>query len=66
MDMNYIVRFFLGALKGVLNHLVIMCYWPGLKLYRYFFSLGADLQGSRCEVFSLVYLAFIRATPPIL
>ena len=52
MDIDYIVKTFLETLKGVPITLIIMIVAMVLSfLPALFFSLGADLQGSRCEEF---------------
>ena len=67
MDLNYIVNTFLVTLKGIPVTLVIMVvaillsFIPALLL-----ALGQIYKVWGVRTFSVVYLAFIRATPPIL
>ena len=67
MDLDYIAKTFLETLKGVPTTLIIMIvamvlsFGPAL-----FLALGQIYKVKRVRTFSLVYLAFIRATPPIL
>jgi len=67
MDLNYIVNTFLVTLKGIPVTLVIMVvaillsFIPALLL-----ALGQIYKVRGVRTFSVVYLAFIRATPPIL
>ena len=67
MDLNYIVNTFLVTLKGVPVTLIIMVvaillsFIPALLL-----ALGQIYKVRGVRTFSVVYLAFIRATPPIL
>ena len=67
MDLDYIVKTFLETLKGVPTTLIIMIvamvlsFGPAL-----FLALGQIYKVKGVRTFSLVYLAFIRATPPIL
>lgn len=67
MDFNYIVHTFLLALRGVPVTLAIMAvsillsFFPAL-----FLALGRIYRIKGVTAFSVVYLAFIRATPPIL
>ena len=67
MDLNYIVNTFLVTLKGILVTLIIMVvaillsFIPALLL-----ALGQIYKVRGVRTFSVVYLAFIRATPPIL
>ncbi|MBP2623697.1 amino acid ABC transporter permease [Streptococcus oricebi] len=67
MDINYIVKSFFSALQGVPVTLLIMLvalllsFFPAL-----FLALGQIYKVKGVRAFSLVYLAFIRATPPIL
>ena len=67
MDLNYIVNTFLVTLKGIPVTLIIMVvaillsFIPALLL-----ALGQIYKVRGVRTFSLVYLAFIRATPPIL
>ena len=67
MDLNYIVNTFLVTLKGIPVTLIIMVvaillsFIPALLL-----ALGQIYKVLGVRTFSVVYLAFIRATPPIL
>ena len=67
MDLNYIVNTFLVTLKGIPITLTIMVvaillsFIPALLL-----ALGQIYKVRGVQTFSVVYLAFIRATPPIL
>lgn len=67
MDLNYIVNTFLVTLKGIPVTLIIMVvaillsFIPSLLL-----ALGQIYKVRGVRTFSVVYLAFIRATPPIL
>ena len=67
MDLNYIVNTFLVTLKGIPVTLIIMVvaillsFIPALLL-----ALGQIYKVRGVRNFSVVYLAFIRATPPIL
>ena len=67
MDLNYIVNTFLVTLKGIPVTLIIMVvaillsFIPALLL-----ALGQIYKVRGARTFSVVYLAFIRATPPIL
>ena len=67
MDLNYIVNTFLVTLKGIPVTLIIMIvaillsFIPALLL-----ALGQIYKVRGVRTFSVVYLAFIRATPPIL
>ncbi len=67
MDLNYIVNTFLVTLKGIPVTLIIMVvaillsFIPAL-----FLALGQIYKVRGVRTFSVVYLAFIRATPPIL
>ncbi|MBF1707729.1 MAG: amino acid ABC transporter permease [Streptococcus sanguinis] len=67
MDLNYIVNTFLVTLKGIPVTLIIMAvaillsFIPALLL-----ALGQIYKVRGVRTFSVVYLAFIRATPPIL
>ena len=67
MDLNYIVNTFLVTLKGIPITLIIMVvaillsFIPALLL-----ALGQIYKVRGVRTFSVVYLAFIRATPPIL
>ena len=67
MDLNYIVNTFLVTLKGIPVTLFIMVvaillsFIPALLL-----ALGQIYKVRGVRTFSVLYLAFIRATPPIL
>ena len=67
MDLNYIVNTFLVTLKGIPVTLIIMIvaillsFIPALLL-----ALGQIYKVRGVRTFSVIYLAFIRATPPIL
>ena len=67
MDLNYIVNTFLVTLKGIPVTLIIMAvaillsFIPALLL-----ALGQIYKVRGVRTFSVGYLAFIRATPPIL
>ena len=67
MDLNYIVNTFLVTLKGIPVTLIIMVvaillsFIPAL-----FLALGQIYKVRGVRTFSVIYLAFIRATPPIL
>lgn len=67
MDLNYIVNTFLVTLKGIPVTLIIMVvaillsFIPALLL-----ALGQIYKVRGVRTFSVVYLASIRATPPIL
>lgn len=67
MDVNYIIETFIKTLAGVPVTLAIMVvalllsFFPAL-----FLALGQIYQVRGVKSFSVVYLAFIRATPPIL
>lgn len=67
MDINYIIETFVKTLAGVPVTLAIMIvalllsFFPAL-----FLALGQIYQVRGVKSFSVVYLAFIRATPPIL
>ena len=67
MDLNYIVNTFLVTLKGIPVTLIIMVvaillsFIPALLL-----ALGQIYKVRGVRTFSVVYLAIIRATPPIL
>ena len=67
MDLNYIVNTFLVTLKGIPVTSIIMAvaillsFIPALLL-----ALGQIYKVRGVRTFSVVYLAFIRATPPIL
>ena len=67
MDIDYIVKTFLETLKGVPITLIIMIVAMVLSfLPALFLALGQIYKVQGVRSFSLVYLAFIRATPPIL
>ena len=67
MDFNFISKTFLATLGGVPVTLLIMVvsillsFFPAL-----FLALGQIYKVTGVRSFSVVYLAFIRATPPIL
>lgn len=67
MDLAYIVETFIKTLSGVPVTLAIMVvalilsFFPAL-----FLALGQIYQVRGVKTFSVIYLAFIRATPPIL
>ena len=67
MDLDYISKTFLETLKGVPTTLIIMIVAMVLSfLPALFLALGQIYKVKGVRTFSLVYLAFIRATPPIL
>lgn len=67
MDLDYIAKTFLETLKGVPTTLVIMIVAMVLSFApALFLALGQIYKVKGVRTFSLVYLAFIRATPPIL
>ena len=67
MDIDYIVKTFLETLRGVPITLIIMIVAMVLSfLPALFLALGQIYKVRGVRSFSLVYLAFIRATPPIL
>ncbi|WP_019805737.1 amino acid ABC transporter permease [Streptococcus mutans] len=67
MDFSYIFYTFLLSLKGVPVTLVIMIVSILLSfLPALFLALGRIYKVKGVTTFSIVYLAFIRATPPIL
>ena len=67
MDLAYIVKTFLETLKGVPTTLIIMIVAMVLSFVpALFLALGQIYKVKGVRTFSLVYLAFIRATPPIL
>ena len=67
MDFNYIVNTFLVTLKGIPVTLVIMVVAILLSLIpALLLALGQIYKVRGVRTFSVVYLAFIRATPPIL
>ena len=67
MDFNFISKAFLATLGGVPVTLLIMVvsillsFFPAL-----FLALGQIYKVKGVRSFSVIYLAFIRATPPIL
>ena len=66
MDLDYIVKTFLETLKGVPTTLIIMIVAMVLSFApALFLALGQIYKVKGVRTFSLVYLAFIRATPPI-
>ena len=67
MDLDYITKTFLETLKGVPTALIIMIIAMVLSFVpALFLALGQIYKVKGVRTFSLVYLAFIRATPPIL
>ena len=67
MDLDYIAKTFLETLKGVPTTLIIMIVAMVLSfLPALFLALGQIYKVKGVRTFSLVYLALIRATPPIL
>ena len=67
MDLDYIAKTFLETLKGVPTTLIIMIVAMVLSfLPALFLALGQIYKVKGVRTFSLVYLAFIRATPSIL
>lgn len=67
MDLDYIAKTFLETLKGVPTTLLIMIVAMVLSFVpALFLALGQIYKVKGVRTFSLVYLAFIRATPPIL
>ena len=67
MDLDYIAKTFLETLKGVPTALIIMIIAMVLSFVpALFLALGQIYKVKGVRTFSLVYLAFIRATPPIL
>ena len=67
MDLDYIAKTFLETLKGVPTTFIIMIVAVVLSfLPALFLALGQIYKVKGVRTFSLVYLAFIRATPPIL
>ena len=67
MDLDYIAKTFLETLKGVPTTLIIMIVAMVLSFVpALFLALGQIYKVKGIRTFSLVYLAFIRATPPIL
>ena len=67
MDFNFISKAFLATLGGVpvtlliMVVLILLSFFPAL-----FLALGQIYKVKGVRSFSVVYLAFIRATPPIL
>ena len=67
MDFNFISKAFLATLGGVPVTLLIMVVSILLSfLPALFLALGQIYKVKGVRSFSVVYLAFIRATPPIL
>ena len=67
MDLDYIAKTFLETLKGVPTTLLIMIVAMVLSFVpALFLALGQIYKVKGVRTFSLVYLAFIRATPLIL
>ena len=67
MDLNYIVNTFLVTLKGIPVTLIIMVVAILLSFIpAQLLALGQIYKVRGVRTFSVVYLAFIRATPPIL
>lgn len=67
MDLDYIIKTFLVTVKGIPVTLLIMVVALLLSfLPALFLALGQIYKIKGVRGFSLVYLAFIRATPPIL
>lgn len=67
MDLDYIAKNFLETLKGVPTTFIIMIVAMVLSFVpALFLALGQIYKVKGVRTFSLVYLAFIRATPPIL
>ena len=67
MDLDYIAKTFLETLKGVPTTLIIMIVAMVLSFVpALFLALGQIYKVKGVRTFSLVYLAFIRVTPPIL
>ena len=67
MDLDYIAKTFLETLKGVPTTLIIMIVAMVLSFVpALFLAMGQIYKVKGVRTFSLVYLAFIRATPPIL
>ena len=67
MDLDYITKTFLETLKGVPTTLIIMIVAMVLSFVpALFLALGQIYKVKGVRTFSIVYLAFIRATPPIL
>ena len=67
MDLDYIAKTFLETLKGVPTTLIIMIVAMVIRFGpAWFLAMGQIYKVKGVRTFSLVYLAFIRATPPIL
>ncbi len=67
MDFSYIWKTFLLTLGGVPTTLLIMLVALGLSFFpALFLALGQIYRIPGVKPFSVVYLSFIRATPPIL
>lgn len=67
MDFNFISKAFLATLGGVPVTLLIMVVSILLSFFPAFFlALGQIYKVKGVRSFSVIYLAFIRATPPIL
>ena len=67
MDFNFISKAFLATLGGVPVTLLIMVVSILLSfLPALFLALGQNYKVKGVRSFSVIYLAFIRATPPIL
>ena len=67
MDLDYIAKTFFETLRGVPTTLIIMIVAMVLSFVpALFLALGQIYKVKGVRTFSLVYLAFIRATPPIL
>lgn len=67
MDLAYIVETFIKTLSGVPVTLAIMVVALVLSFFpALFLALGQIYQVRGVKTFSVIYLAFIRATPPIL
>ena len=67
MDLNYIVNTFLVTLKGIPVTLIITIVASLLSfITALLLALGQIYKVRGVRTFSVVYLAFIRATPPIL
>lgn len=67
MDFDYIIQTFIKTLSGVPVTLAIMVVALVLSFFpALFLALGQIYKVRGVKTFSVVYLAFIRATPPIL
>lgn len=67
MDFDYIIQTFIKTLAGVPVTLAIMVVALVLSFFpALFLALGQIYKVRGVKTFSVVYLAFIRATPPIL